>query len=299
MNELNIFEIERFAIHDGPGIRTVVFLQGCPLRCAWCANPESQTVGKHILRFSNQCTGCGRCTEVCKENAIKVSQGKIEADRSKCIACGKCVEACPSGAIKISGRMISCDELFELVMRDADYYKSSGGGVTLSGGEALLQMDRMIPFLEKCRKNRLHIAVESCGHVSPDTVKKAAGYVDMFLFDLKSLDRDRFHRFTGGDIRIVLEAFEYLAGSVPDRVIVRVPVIPGFNEDGIKDILEYVVQRNVKEVHLLPYHTLGVSKYKQLGLEYPYPVLESLAPDRLLPYVEIGKKLGVTVTIGG
>ncbi|MGN0425805.1 MAG: glycyl-radical enzyme activating protein [Acetatifactor sp.] len=299
MNELNIFEIERFAIHDGPGIRTVVFLQGCPLRCAWCANPESQTSGKHIMRFSKQCTGCGSCVRVCKENAIEVIQGKAVADRHKCISCGKCVEECLNGAMKISGRTISCDELFRLVMRDEDYYKESGGGVTLSGGEALLQIDRLTPFLEQCKANGLHIAAESCGHVSVEVVKKAAEYVDLFLFDIKSLDSDRFRRFTGGDVRIVLDAFEYLAGTWPDRVIVRVPVIPGFNDDEIKAIIEFAASKNAKTIHLLPYHTLGVSKYQQLGMEYPYPVLESLAPDSLLPYIEIGEKLGATVSIGG
>ncbi len=299
MNELNIFEIERFAIHDGPGIRTVVFLQGCPLRCAWCANPESQTIGKHIMRFTNQCTGCGSCVRVCKEKALEVIQGKTVADRHKCISCGKCVEECPNGAMKISGRTVTCDELFRLVMRDEDYYRASGGGVTLSGGEALLQVDRLIPFLEQCKANGLHIAVESCGHVSVDIVEKAAEYVDLFLFDIKSLDSDRFRKFTGGDVRIVMKAFAYLAERKPDRLIVRVPVIPGFNDDEVSSIIEFSAKENVRRIHLLPYHILGVSKYQQLGIAYPYPVLESLAPDALLPYVETGKELGVTVTIGG
>lgn len=299
MNELAVFEIERFAIHDGPGIRTTVFLQGCPLRCAWCANPESQTTGKHILRFLNKCTGCGQCVEACSQKALEIINGMVVVDRTKCISCGTCMEECPNAAIKISGRTITCDELFRIVMRDADYYITSGGGVTLSGGEALLQINRLIPFLVKCKESGISVAVETCGHVSVETVQTAEEYVDLFMFDIKTLDSRKLKKYTNGNLDIVLSAFEYLGRTAPEKLMVRVPVIPDFNDNEIAGIMEYAAGRNIRNLHLLPYHTLGVAKYRQLGLDYPYHITESLAPDKLLCYVEMGEKLGINVKIGG
>ena len=291
MSKLDIFEIERFAIHDGPGIRTTIFFQGCPLRCAWCANPESQTIGRHIMRFEHLCTSCGKCRNVCTENAV--------TDRIRCISCGKCAEICPNNAIKISGRKIGCDELFDTVMRDYDYYETSGGGITLSGGEALLHIDRLVPFLELCRKNSIHIAAETCGYMPIENMKTAMEYVDLFLFDVKTLNGKKFSKFTGGNIDTVLSAFEYIAASTPEKLVVRVPVIPDFNDNEITAIMEYAAQKNVSEVHLLPYHTLGIAKYAQLGRKYPYHITESFDPDRLMCYIEIGGQLGIKVAIGG
>ena len=297
--ELDIFEIERFAIHDGPGIRTAVFFQGCPLRCEWCANPESQTAGLHIMSFSKLCTGCGRCALICGENAVNVFDGKSEIDRDKCISCGKCAEVCTSNAIKASGRKISCGELFKTVLRDIDYYRSSGGGVTLSGGEALLRINELIPFLTECHKHGINIAAETCGYVSVEIIETAMKYVDLFLFDIKSLEAEKIKKFTGGNINIVSAAFEYIAEHACEGLIARVPVIPDFNDSELELIMEYAAGKGVKNIHLLPYHTLGAAKYRQLGREYPYHIKESLAPDTLLPYIEKGKRLGLDVKIGG
>lgn len=297
--ELNIFEIERFAIHDGPGIRTTVFFQGCPLKCEWCANPESQRSGVHIMCFSKLCTGCGRCVRICGENAVNIKNGKSEIDRNKCISCGKCADVCPNSSIKISGRKISDDELFKTVVRDIAYYKSSGGGVTLSGGEALLQIDKLASFLTKCRDSGINIAAETCGYVPLKIIKAAMNYVDLFLFDIKSLNAEKFKSFTDGDLNTVKTAFEALCGSCPEKVIARVPVIPDFNNNDISEIMEYVQKNGVKEIHLLPYHTLGVSKYEQLGRKYKFACRESLDSGALTQYAEIGEKLGLTVRIGG
>lgn len=305
--ELNIFEIERFAIHDGPGIRTAVFFQGCNLRCKWCANPESHTIGKHIMFFSKLCTGCGRCANVCEQKAINLktevknenSQTKSHIDRSKCLACGKCASQCLNGALKVSGQKITNDDLFSIILKDKDYYQTSGGGVTLSGGEALLQIEQMQPFLQKCRYENINIALETCGAAALSNVKTALKYVDNFLFDIKTLDNQKFKKFTGGNLKTVEIAFDYLCKNAVEKVTARVPVIPDFNDDEISEIIKFVASKGIKKLHLLPYHTLGMSKYEELGRDYPYHIRESLDPDRLLPYIEIGKKLGLEIKIGG
>ncbi|MGN1249513.1 MAG: glycyl-radical enzyme activating protein [Candidatus Spyradocola sp.] len=296
---LDIFEIERFALHDGPGIRTAVFLQGCPLRCAWCANPESQTVGRHMMFFSKKCVGCGACAAACPRGAIDVVEGKARCDREKCVACGACAGVCPAGAIQVSGRRVSCGELFDVVRRDAAYYETTGGGVTLSGGEALLQIERLLPFLALCRRAGIPVAAETCGCVPEALADMALENIDEFLFDVKSLDSGKFLRYTGGSLEPVLAFFTRIAARAPERLTVRVPVIPGFNDDEIEDILAYAAAHGVRNVHLLPYHTLGVGKYAQLGREYPYPVREAMDPDALKGYIPIGEGMGLTVRIGG
>jgi pyruvate formate lyase activating enzyme len=300
-NKIAVCEIERFAIHDGPGIRTTVFLQGCPLRCEWCANPESQAVGRHIMTFSNKCNGCGKCTSICPLRAITLEEGKAVINRTLCDSCGKCAEVCPKHAIGISGKIISCEELYRIIIRDKDYYTESGGGLTLSGGEALLQIEQIRPLLLACRKQEIHIAVETCGCVSLNKVITAFPFVDLFLFDIKSLDADKLREYTGGELNTILACFEFIAASNPDKLIIRVPVIPGFNynEKDITDIFEFALQKFIKEIHLLPYHALGVSKYEQLGRKYPISSKISLRNEELNDLKEKGECLGLTVKIGG
>lgn len=250
---LPVFDIERFAIHDGPGIRTVVFLQGCPLRCKWCANPESQDLGTHVMKFKD--------------------------------------------GERLSGKMIPYEEIYRILIRDKGYYEESGG-ITFSGGEALLHINGLIPLLKKLKNDNYHIAFETCGHVSPDNVKTAAEYADLFLFDIKSADKEKLIEYTGGSLETVTKAFEAAARSGKE-VIVRIPVIPSFNfsPKEIKGIYELALSQSVLKINLLPYHTLGINKYKALGRKYEFPITKSLDKKELAPLVRLGKAMGLDVSI--
>ena len=282
---LPVFNIERFSIHDGEGIRTTVFLQGCLLRCPWCANPESQTVGTKLLFLEQKCRGCGTCAAVCPNQCTEVHDGKARINRDICTTCGTCAGACPCGALETSGCRMDWEEVFQVVVRDKAYYQRTHGGMTLSGGEALLHAEALLPLLERCRQEGIGIAAETCGYVPEKNVETALPWVDTFLFDLKSLNPERFRSVTGGDLSRVLRNFERIAGENPDRIVVRVPVIPGFNsdEEEMRKIFSYTRRLGVKRLDLLPYHTLGISKYRQLGREYPYSETKALDKARVEP----------------
>lgn len=297
----SVMEIERFAIHDGPGIRTLVFLQGCPLHCIWCANPESQTIGRHLLYDKRKCVGCGACAKNCSHQAISCVQDHPVFHREACAHCGKCMDACLQEAIRFSGKLMSVGEILEVVMRDKDYYRNSGGGITISGGEPFVQYEALMVLLEGSREMGLHTAVETCGHVPFDRVQKAEPLLDAFLFDLKHISPEKFREYTGGDLAVILQNLEYVASAAPQKITIRVPVIPGFNadEDTLNGILEKAARLGVKTVHLLPYHTMGMVKYEQLDKPYLLPCTTSMRKEELDDYRKVGEEIGVNVQIGG
>lgn len=297
----SVMEIERFAIHDGPGIRTVVFLQGCPLRCLWCANPESQSIGKKLMHYKSKCIGCGSCSKVCLNGAIGYEDNHPVFFRDKCKGCGLCEESCLKDAIHFSGKRMTVEAIMSTVERDRDYYENSGGGITLSGGEAFVQFTAFMELLKQSKAAGIHTAVETCGQVSSEKIKMAEPLVDCFLFDIKHMDRERFVRYTGGDLPQIFENLDYLAGVNPEKIIIRVPVIPGFNSDRetLSGILEKAGRLRIPTVHLLPYHTLGISKYEQMGKEYEFPCSTSMAKEELTEYIALGQTMGLRVQIGG
>ena len=294
-----VFNIERFAIHDGPGIRTTVFFQGCPLRCAWCANPESQTVGRKLMFLEKKCTGCGRCAQKCPRRAISLKEGKAYIDRNLCIRCGSCEETCPNEAMSISGKEMKLSEIYQIIIRDLDYYVQSGGGLTLSGGEALLHIDAVMPLLEKCREDGIHISVETCGNIPEKNIEAALAIVDLFLFDIKSLNEEKLAKYTGGNLSLILNNFSRIAKADPNKIVVRVPVIPGVNntEKELLEIFSFAAEHGVNRINLLPYHTLGITKYNQLGMVYPFGCTESMRKETLMPFQEKGKKMGLEVAV--
>lgn len=265
-----IFDIQRFAIDDGSGIRTTVFLKGCPLRCLWCHNPEGMDKGPVIAWHEKYCTKCLKCVEACPKSAIKFLNGRLITDESLCDLCGTCVSVCPSKAREIIGRTVTVDELFAELEEDRVFYEESNGGITCSGGEPLMQAKFVTELFRKCKENGIHTALDTSGYGEWDTFEKVLRYTDLVLFDLKNMDRTKHMSITGVDPFKLWENFEKLAQKgIP--IHIRCPVIPGCvdDEENFKKVAEFASRFNcVKKIELLPYHRMGEPKYKMLNWEY-------------------------------
>ncbi|QAT62833.1 MULTISPECIES: glycyl-radical enzyme activating protein [Tissierellales] len=301
INKIKIFNIEKFATHDGEGIRTVVFMQGCPLHCPWCSNPESQCMDSHLFYTKKKCVHCHRCVQVCPTHAITFCEEHFSYDKEKCIHCKQCVSNCFNEAIEFSGILKTVEEIVAEVEKDKDYYDYTGGGVTISGGEPFLQFDGFLELLKALKKESLNIAVETTGQCTLTHLKQAIPYIDTFLFDVKHTDKEVLKSVTGGDLDMILNNLRYIAENYKERVIIRVPVIPKFNYE--KDVLASIIklgsELRVKEVHLLPYHTLGKNKYEKMQKPYRMEGIPTVNKSELLSYIDIGKVHNVTVKIGG
>ena len=262
-----LFDLKRFALHDGPGVRTTVFLKGCPLSCSWCHNPESQDPNPELMFWADRCVGCGACVAACPNGAISISRGASRTDRTRCTACGACVDVCPFGARAIAGEAWSLDRLVREIEKDLLFYDESGGGVTLSGGEPLAQASFSISLLSECRKRRIHTAVDTCGHAEWEVLRDAARWADLILYDVKHPSADRHRELTGVANERILENLRRLDGE-GCPLWIRVPVVPGLN-DASEDIaaLGGIVADldAVEAVHLLPYHPGGEAKRERLG----------------------------------
>ena len=289
---INVSNIERFAIKDGPGIRTAVFLKGCPLHCPWCANPETWTIEPLVMHKENVCVSCRECEKVCPMHAVSFESGHYAIDRSKCTACGTCAENCLAGALSVNGKAMNEEEILKEVLKDRDYYEESHGGVTFSGGEPLFQKDAL-SLLRKAKESGLHVAVETTGMYSPEHLQEAAAYIDLFLFDIKHIDAKKLKEVTGADFEVIGRNFEWLCENRGRDVIVRIPVIPGFNQDDLDAILSFVKSRPVRAVNLLPFHNFGKTKWHQLHRAYRYEEETALSAKDLEPYRD------ALVSIGG
>lgn len=278
-----IFDIQRFSLHDGPGIRTTVFLKGCPLHCRWCCNPESMNPHPVLLYNPELCIGCGQCIAICPSGAA--CPGGI--DRELCTVCGKCADTCYAEALYMKGREISANELMAEVIRDESFYARTGGGVTFSGGEPLLQADFLEEVLECCRNHSFTTAIETCGCVPWEHFERIAPLVDTFLFDIKHTDSQKHRLYTGAPCEGIMENCARLA-SIAKHLVVRVPVIPGFNFD--RDSLEAVVRFaegiGVREVDFLPYHRYAANKYLYMGRDYWNPGVERLGDEEVRTVIE-------------
>ncbi len=297
-----IFDIQRYSIHDGSGIRTLVFLKGCPLRCAWCCNPESQSFAAELAVNPARCIRCGLCAKACPAHAIPSQvEGSVTPDRGRCQACGACVDVCPMAGRTLHGRVVTVNDVISTVERDYIFYRTSGGGVTLSGGEPLLQALFAADLLQACQERGINTAIETCGYAPWDEFAGVLAHTDTVLFDIKHVDGEAHRRLTGVDNALILENLRRAADQA-GHVVLRMPLIPECNAEPatVRAIAELARDLHISEMHLLPYHGLGEAKYAALGKCYPLAGLHHLSPEIIHDLKEVAEAVGnLTVTVGG
>lgn len=299
--EGKIFNIQKYSIHDGPGIRNTVFMMGCPLSCWWCHNPESQSLEEQLMIFPNRCIGCMACIEVCEQGAIREVNGMVVTDKGKCINCGNCTHVCYPGAREMSGKIMSVEEVVKEVLKDRDFFEESEGGVTFSGGEPLMRPDFLITLLKEMRKCGIHTTVDTSGFASKKTIEEVSKYTDLFLYDLKHMDPNEHEKYTGITNDIILDNLRYLH-DLGKEIIIRIPIISGVNDsekdlNAFRDFIKTLP--NIKGINLLPYHKIGEEKYKRLGINYKMAGVEEPSDEKMDFALQILKGTGKDVQIGG
>jgi pyruvate formate lyase activating enzyme len=302
-NQGSIFNIQGYCIHDGPGIRTTVFLKGCPLRCLWCQNPESHSFHPELLFIEEKCTGCGSCVQVCPEKAIRL-QGKVsQTDRRRCKSVGLCVDACPNEARAVIGRLVTADEVFKEIAADSLFYQESGGGVTLGGGEPLAQPEFTASILKRCRDTGFHTALDTCGYADWATTREVLRHVDLVLFDFKHMNPEMHKKYTGVSNEMILQNAEKIHHEMSIPMRARVAIVPGLNDspENIEATARFIAERlsSVIPVHLLPYHRLGEAKWERLGRKNETAAIDTPGEQQLVKCRRIFDSFGLTTIAGG
>ena len=294
-----VFLIQRFSVQDGPGLRTTVFMKGCPLRCQWCQNPESLKPSPELISRDTKCLLLGKCVAACPIGAITLDHQKHRnIDRARCNLCFQCVDACPTKALSKVGEYMTVAEVMSEIERDELFYQKSGGGVTISGGEPLLQWQFVYRLLEACKQRHLHTALDTCGYAPWPILKKVLEHVDLVLYDIKHMDPKLHKEATGKGNRLVLSNLRRIPRQ--KKVWLRIPLIPGFNdsEENLTRVSELGREIGVEKVSILPYHKLAEEKYKQLGKRYTMADIEPPSKERLQEIQKFIEGFGLQVTIG-
>ena len=296
-----IFDIRKYSIHDGPGIRTTVFFKGCPLRCWWCHNPEGQDVEPELVYRKSRCLGCDECSKSCQREAISLVAQSISVNREKCVPCNNCCRVCPSDALSIAGKQMTVKEILEEIEKDRTFYEESRGGVTFSGGEPLMQPDFLNALLNECKERAIHTAVNTCGFAQYEIIDRMRDKVDLFLYDIKTMDNRKHRKYTGASNEQILKNLKKLAES-GSSIVISFPIIPSINDDdkNVTRTAEFISSLpNIQQVNLLPYHRAGIEKYKNLGKPYKLDKIQPPSNQRVKSVKEKMEAFGIRVGIGG
>jgi glycyl-radical enzyme activating protein len=299
-----IFNIVHGSFVDGYGIRTTIFLKGCPLKCIWCCNPEGQAFNSELRVVSADCNGCGNCVSVCQEKAININKNvdkiTVNIDRNLCNNCGKCIDVCYTGALSVYGQYFTVDEMFNIIKKDEQFYRSSGGGVTIGGGEATSQPDFTLNLIRKCKENYINTAVDTCGYVTSEKGLKALEEADLLLFDFKIFDEEEHLKYTGVSNKIIKENLKKL-DAMGKSIIIRVPVIPGCSDsdENLNSIAEFLSKlKSIERVDILPVHEYGKAKYPEIGMKYKLNV-NPIPVKKQKEIVDLFTGYGLNAQIGG
>lgn len=292
-----VSSIKRYMRHDGPGIRTTVFLKGCPLRCIWCSSPQTWKVQPEAVFLQSKCIGCGKCLKACKYGAIKMNPGEHRIDYKKCVSCGSCARVCPSQAIRMDGQEMTHEEVVAIVERDKSYYRSTGGGITISGGEVTMQPDFAIDILKLCHERGIHRCIETCGYCEWETLERILKEVDIVYIDLKHLDEGIHKKLTGLSNAKILDNIRKAAASKLCRVVLNIPAIPGCNADkeNLKALADFMHECGLTDLRYLEFHKLGQHEYEELGMEYAVKDIESLTPEQNEENQEFLRSMGIRI----
>jgi len=297
-----VFNIQRFSIHDGPGIRTTVFLKGCPLRCGWCSNPESARVEPEIITRDAKCIGCGKCVEACSQKAITLVQNTRTIQWEKCNYCMKCADVCPSGAIERAGEYMTVAQVMDTVARDTGFYGRTGGGMTLSGGEPLMQWQFALQLLRAAKGRGLHTALDTTGYADWQILDEILNFTDLVLYDVKHFDSARHQVATGVPNERILENLRRTLAKPGVRVWIRHAVIPGFSdsEDELEELCKVILalEPPVEKVSLLPYHKFGEPKYAATGRVYPWKGIPTVSDERIGALKTVVESHNIRVDLG-
>ncbi|MHC1703292.1 MAG: glycyl-radical enzyme activating protein [Tenuifilaceae bacterium] len=302
MHDSLIFDIKRYAINDGPGIRVVIFFKGCNLHCAWCHNPESISSKIEKMFAPAKCIKCGSCVDACPENAITMTSTGVVTDPDLCKICGKCADVCPTKAIEMSGKTMTVPEIIDIIEKERIFFDQSGGGVTFSGGEPLIHTKMLNALLDECRKRKIHTAIDTAGNVRTETILEVAKRTDLFLYDLKMMDSELHKKWIQSGNEMILKNLKVLS-ETGAHIIIRIPLIGGVNdtEDNIEQTAKFISELagEKKEVNLLPYHNIAQNKYMKLGKSDDFEKL--LEPDKNVLARTILKfnEYGIKATVGG